>query len=70
MAKLGTVLEEADESAYWLELIMEGGLLKIEAELRQLGPSHPWAGRYKFGTGFTAMSVMLAPKSSFVLDWA
>src|SRR5579859_7925307 len=27
IAKLGTVVEEADESAYWLELIMEGGLL-------------------------------------------
>lgn len=26
-AKLGVVVEEADESAYWLELIMEGGLL-------------------------------------------
>jgi len=26
-SKLGTVEEEADESAYWLELIMEGGLL-------------------------------------------
>ncbi len=28
VAKLGVVVEEADESAYWLELIMEGGLLK------------------------------------------
>lgn len=27
VAKLGTVEEEADESAYWLELIGEGGLL-------------------------------------------
>ena len=27
LAKLGTVLEEADESAYWLELIMEDGML-------------------------------------------
>jgi len=28
IAKIGTVAEEVDESAYWLELIMEGGLLK------------------------------------------
>jgi four helix bundle protein len=27
-AKIGTVAEEADESAYWLELIIEGGLLQ------------------------------------------
>ena len=27
VAKIGTVAEEADESAFWLELIMEGGLL-------------------------------------------
>ncbi len=28
VAKLGVVEEEADESAYWMELIIEGGLLK------------------------------------------
>lgn len=28
IAKLGTVVEEADESAYWLELIIEAGLMK------------------------------------------
>ena len=28
IAKLGIVLEEADESCYWLELIIEGKLLK------------------------------------------
>ena len=27
IAKLGVVLEEADETAFWLELIMEGGIL-------------------------------------------
>jgi four helix bundle protein len=26
-AKLGTVAEEADETCFWLELIIEGGLL-------------------------------------------
>ena len=30
IAKLGIVLEEADESAFWLELIMDGELLKRE----------------------------------------
>jgi len=30
IAKIGTVAEEADESAFWLELIIEGGLLKPE----------------------------------------
>jgi len=28
VAKLGTVEEEADESAYWMEMIIEGSLLK------------------------------------------
>jgi len=30
IAKLGTVEEEADESAYWMELIIEGELLKAK----------------------------------------
>ena len=30
IAKIGTVAEEADESAFWLEMIMDGGLLKSE----------------------------------------
>ncbi len=30
-AKLGIVVEEADECCYWLELIMDGGLLSREA---------------------------------------
>lgn len=30
IAKLGTVVEEADESAFWLELIIAGNLLKEE----------------------------------------
>lgn len=36
VAKLGIVIEEADESGYWMELIVEGDLLpkeKIEALL-------------------------------------
>ncbi len=35
IAKLGIVEEEADESAFWLELIIEGALLK-EALVRDL----------------------------------
>src|SRR5579859_228544 len=31
IAKLGTVEEEADESAYWMELIIEAGLLKAKS---------------------------------------
>src|SRR5687768_4689918 len=31
IAKLGTVEEEADESAFWMELIIESGLLKQQA---------------------------------------
>jgi len=31
IAKLGTVEEEADESAFWMELIIESGLLKQHA---------------------------------------
>jgi len=30
IAKIGVVLEEADESAFWLELIIEGELLKAK----------------------------------------
>jgi four helix bundle protein len=30
IAKIGVVLEEADESAFWLELIIEGELLRSE----------------------------------------
>ena len=30
IAKIGTVAEEADESAFWLELIRDGGLLTFE----------------------------------------
>ncbi len=30
ISKLGTVEEEADESAYWMELIVEAGLLKAQ----------------------------------------
>ena len=30
IAELGVVEKEADESAFWLELIIEGGLLKSE----------------------------------------
>lgn len=31
VAKLGVVIEEADESAYWMELAVEGGLLEADA---------------------------------------
>ncbi len=30
VAKIGIVIEESDESAYWLELIMDAHLLKID----------------------------------------
>ena len=30
IAKIGTVAEEADESAFWLEMILDGGLLKSD----------------------------------------
>ncbi len=30
IAKLGTVIEEADETAFWLELIMDGDILARE----------------------------------------
>lgn len=36
ISKLGTVEEEADESAYWMELIIDGGLLS----LRRVEPLH------------------------------
>ena len=36
IAKLGIVEEEADETAYWLELIIEGGLLELKSVERML----------------------------------
>jgi four helix bundle protein len=30
ISKIGVVIEEADESCYWIELIVEGGLLPFE----------------------------------------
>ncbi len=36
IAKIGVVEEEADESAFWLELIIEGGLLTAEASSKPL----------------------------------
>src|ERR1039457_4485728 len=30
VAKLGIVLEEADETVFWLELLLEGGIVKSE----------------------------------------
>ena len=30
IAKLGVVLEEADETIFWLELLLEGGIVKRE----------------------------------------
>lgn len=30
IAKLGIVLEEADETVFWLELLLEGGIVKRE----------------------------------------
>jgi four helix bundle protein len=39
-AKLGTVLEEADESLYWLELIRDGELMpdsKVSLLLKEAG---------------------------------
>src|SRR5882672_9074068 len=38
ISKLGTVEEEADESAYWMELIIDGGLVaqkKVDALRRE-----------------------------------
>lgn len=38
IAKIGTVIEEADESCFWLELIQEGGFLsepKVDALLKE-----------------------------------
>jgi four helix bundle protein len=33
IARLGVVEEEADESGYWLEMITEGGLMKLNCSL-------------------------------------
>jgi len=48
IAKLGIVEEEADESAYWLELIIEGALLKpavVQSLLDEANELTPIAGK-------------------------
>jgi len=40
VAKLGIVEEEADESAYWMELIIEGGLFESELVKPLLGEAN------------------------------
>ena len=51
IAKISTVAEEADESAFWMELIMEGGLLNQEivlplhTEAEELTPIFTASGR-------------------------
>ena len=39
-SKLGTVVEEADESGFWLELIMEGGLVPAQRVLPLLNEAN------------------------------
>ena len=39
IAKLGIVLEEADETVFWLELLLEGGIVnheKLDALLKEV----------------------------------
>lgn len=40
IARLGVVEEEADESAYWMEMIMEGGLMKSDLVKPLLGEAN------------------------------
>ena len=40
ISKLGIVIEEADESAFWLELIIESGLMKKELLESLLGETN------------------------------
>jgi four helix bundle protein len=43
VARIGVVEEEADESAYWMELIVEGELLKAEQVARLLNEANELA---------------------------
>jgi four helix bundle protein len=36
IAKMGVVVEEADESLFWLELLLEGGVIRNEATVSLL----------------------------------
>ena len=40
IAKLGVVIEEADESAYWLELLIDTGVIKKEKLTSLLSEAH------------------------------
>jgi len=41
IAKLGTVEEETDESMYWMELVIEAGLMKEELIIELYGEAGP-----------------------------
>ncbi|MGO8811233.1 MAG: four helix bundle protein [Candidatus Sulfotelmatobacter sp.] len=48
IAKLGIVLEEADETVFWLELLLEGGIVKgekLDALLKEARNSHRFSWR-------------------------
>lgn len=72
IAKIGTVVEEADESAFWLELIMDGGLLNLE----NVSPLHKEAEELTAiftASGLTAkrnnmQSTIRNPKSAISLN--
>ncbi|WP_157476570.1 hypothetical protein [Lysobacter sp. Root690] len=40
---------------------------RIQDELRQLGSRHPWAGTYRWSSGFDYLEVSLAPRSGAVM---
>jgi four helix bundle protein len=62
IAKLGVVEEEADESAFWLELIIEGALLKQSRVLPLLDEANELTGIIASSRKTAAARASVRPK--------
>jgi len=62
----GEVVTPQDKEVF--ARVLEQKTQTIRTEIRQLGPDHPWAGRYEANGGFESTSLLMAPKSGFVVE--
>ena len=67
LSKLGIVLEEADESAYWLEIIIEDGMLAEKKVTALLQEANELTAIFFTATSTTRSRTGKLPKSYFLL---
>ena len=63
LSKLGVVLEEADESAHWLEIIVEDGMLPVQKVAALLQEANELTAIFFTATATTRSSTPKLPKS-------